>query len=88
MAIRFVSVSRHNQLMLNQLLRNSAKLLGTLLLLFIFTTGIAQEADTASAVAAPASSSGSAELISLGETTFNGNCTQCHAFNKVVVGSN
>ncbi|MEQ8358648.1 MAG: cytochrome c3 family protein [Cytophagales bacterium] len=96
MGNRFVTVSRHKLLMLNRLFLTSGKLLGALILSFTISTGFGQEAsDTTAAEAsaepaaeAAASGGGNAELISLGKSVFEGNCTQCHAFDKVVVGPN
>ncbi len=86
-----MSVSRHKQLMRNRILNTTAKLLGVFLLLLIFHSGFSQDSVSTDgdAVAETASTgSGDAALIQTGETVFNNNCAQCHAFNKVVVGPN
>lgn len=81
--------------MLDRILRISGKhLLTTLFTLFAIYSSFAQEADTAAAgggeeqTEASASSGGDAAAIELGKTVFENNCTQCHAFDKVVVGPN
>lgn len=76
--------------MRNRLLSITGKLLLTTC--FIYSITIAQAQDSTAASDAPqeasASAGGDAQAIELGKTVFENNCTQCHAFDKVVVGPN